>query len=339
VLIPAWQPGPQLLPLARALLARGFAALIVVDDGSGAASEGVFETIGALPGVHLLRHAVNLGKGRALKTGINYLLTTLPAVTGLITADADGQHTPEDIVRVAESLATAENRVVLGARTFAKDVPLRSRFGNLLTRRIFGFVTGAKLIDTQTGMRAFPRNMLPELLLLGGEHYEYEMTVLAHICRTGSHPLEIPIQTVYIDGNRSSHFDPIRDSMSIYFVLARFYFSSVIAAIIDFCGFSLAFTLTHNVLVSVIVGRFSSLVNFALNKKFVFQSPGSVTGTLWRYYLLVVVIGGLSYGLIWSLTRYLHWNVFAAKVTVDILLSLISFSVQRTFVFSRRRDA
>lgn len=107
------------------------------------------------------------------------------------------------------------------------------------------------------------------------------------------------------------------------------------AAGIDFAGFSLAFAATHNVLLSVAVGRLSSLVNFALNRKFVFHNRASVSGTLWRYYALVGGIATLSYLLIWTLTTHARWNVFIAKVAVDTLLSLVSFSVQRTFVFHR----
>ena len=334
VLIPAWQPDRGFIPLLTALSARGFAAIIVVDDGSGPDFEPIFAEAAAVPAIHLLRHAVNLGKGRALKTGINFFLTTFNLQT-LITADADGQHAVEDIVGVGQSLSANPTHIVLGSRTFARDIPLRSRFGNLLTRRIFAFVTGTTLTDTQTGLRAFPRSTLPALLTLEGERYEYEMTVLAHLCRTGPRPIEVPIQTIYLDANRSSHFDPIRDSMRIYFVLVRFYFSSILAAALDFAGFTLTFAFTRNILASVAVGRLSSLVNFALNKKYVFQNSASIRGTLWKYYVLAVAVAGLSYGLISTLTTYLHWNVFAAKLNVDILLSLVSFSAQRTFVFRR----
>ena len=58
-------------------------------------------------------------------------------------------------------------------------------------------------------------------------------------------------------------------------------------------------------------------------------------GRAGRYYILVAAIAALSYGLIYALTRRMHWNVFAAKVTVDVLLSLVSFSAQRTFVFRK----
>lgn len=335
LLIPAWQPTPMFPALVSDLARRGFAVLIVVDDGSSEQFQAIFATIAAIPGVEVLRHAINLGKGRALKTGFNYLLTAHPELHGVVTADADGQHTPDDIEHVARVLWSGEARAVLGARGFEHDVPLRSRLGNTLTRRVFGFLTGVNLRDTQTGLRGLPMALLPELLPLDGERYEYEMTMLAHLCRDGQRPVEVPIATVYIEDNRGSHFNPVWDSMRIYFVLVRFYASGLLAAAVDFAGFSLCFALTHNVLLSVIVGRLSSLVNYAVNRRFVFRSHASIPGSLWRYYVLAAAVAAASYGLILTLHIYAHWNVFVAKVAVDVLLSLVSFSAQRTFVFRR----
>jgi putative flippase GtrA len=161
------------------------------------------------------------------------------------------------------------------------------------------------------------------------------MSVLAYLCRRGSAPLEVPISTIYIDSNRASQFNPVRDSMRIYFVLLRFYASSLISAGIDFAGFSLTFALTRNVLASIVVGRLSSLANFLLNRRYVFRSRGKIRVALGRYYLLAFVVAIVSYGLITGLTRYWGWNVFATKVIVDTLLSLATFSIQRTLVFPR----
>jgi glycosyltransferase involved in cell wall biosynthesis len=338
MLIPVWQPETHLVGFVESLVASGFNLILIVDDGSGAASQSVFAAL-QQSGVRVLRHAVNLGKGRALKTGFNCLLTDFPELRGIVTADADGQHTLPDILRVADSLLRSDGQPVLGARAFGGQVPMRSKFGNLLTRYIFNFITGVKLRDTQSGLRGLPTSLLPELIALEGEHYEYEMTMLAHLCRKGAQLIEVPIDTVYIDSNRSSHFNPVRDSMRIYFVLVRFYMSSILAAGVDFAGFSLAFAATHNILVSVAVGRLSSLVNFAVNQRFVFRNRGPVSSALWRYYVLVVLMGSLSYGLIWTLTAWLNWNVFAAKLCVDVALSLVSFSVQRTFIFRRSQAA
>ena len=337
VLIPAWNPAEDLCPFVAGLLTVGFSAVVVVDDGSDSSCRRVFDSLNG-SGVHVLRHAVNLGKGRALKTGFNFVLDSLPHLQGVVTADADGQHRVGDVVRVADALDSLPRRTILGCRQFVGAVPVRSRFGNTVTRWVFRFVTGRGVSDTQTGLRGFPVALLPQLMGLQGERYEYEMTVLGHLCRAGSPLAEVPIATVYLDGNRSSHFDPIRDSMRIYFVLLRFYASSLIAAGIDFAGFSLAFALTHDVLTSFVVGRLSSLANFLLNKRYVFHSNTSIGGSLGRYYLLAFAMAAVSYGSIRGLTGYFGWNVFAAKLGVDTLLSFASFAVQRTFVFPIREE-
>ncbi|MGO9231169.1 MAG: glycosyltransferase [Bryobacteraceae bacterium] len=333
VLIPARRQERALAPLVDALHDAGFGAIILVDDGSPAEDQQFFASLAANTRVHLLRHAVNLGKGRALKTGINYFLTAFPDYVGLVTADADGQHSIGDIVRVASALLVAPGRAVLGCRSFAGEVPLRSRFGNVLTRVVFHFVIGLRLSDTQTGLRAFPSALLPELLASHGEQYEYEMTVLAHLCRHGQAPIEIPISTIYLEQNRSSRFNPLLDSMRIYFVLLRFYASSLTSAALDFVGFILIFALTHSVLASLIAGRLSSLANFVLNRGFVFHPGIRVGVALGRYYLLAIAVAIVSYGSIRELTGHLGWNILASKVIVETLLSLATFSVQRTFVF------
>ncbi len=338
VLIPAWQPEDRLAELVAQLVRQGFGRVIVIDDGSGDAYEPVFASVAVTERVTVLRHAVNLGKGRALKTGFNHVLALRSGIVGVVTADADGQHTPEDIQRVGEALLRSESHPVLGVRAFSGDVPLRSRFGNMLTRRVFAFLTGTSITDTQTGLRGLPLGVLPALMALDGERYEYEMTMLAHLCRGGPTPLQVPISTVYLENNRGSHFDPVWDSMRIYFVLVRFYASSLLAAGLDLLLFAICFALTGEVLLSVVVGRLSSLVNFWVNRRFVFHNEGSLGQALWRYYVLAVAIGAASYWSIVGLHQYVRWPVLLAKVCVDVLLSLLSFAVQRTFVF-RRGDA
>ena len=333
VLIPARRWEPAIEPLVQALLHVGFGAVLLVDDGSPRADHGHFDALAALPRVHLLRHAVNLGKGRALKTGINHFLTALPGFAGLITADADGQHTVQDILSVARMLHESPGRAVLGCRAFDREVPLRSRFGNAMTSVIFHFLSGRRIRDTQTGLRGFPAGLLPSLLALHGERYEYEMSVLAYLCRQGLAPMVAPIATIYLDGNRSSSFNPVLDSMRIYFVLLRFYTSALFSAGLDFVGFTLAFALTGSVLAGMVVGRLSSLANFLLNRRFVFRSGVRMPVALGRYYLLALAVAAVSYGSILILSRNWGWNVLVAKLTVETLLSLATFSVQRTFVF------
>jgi glycosyltransferase involved in cell wall biosynthesis len=216
--VPAWRPEAVLLALVEALAGSGAGAVVVVDDGSGDAFASVFASVAAVPGVKMLRHAENRGKGRALKTGFEYVLAELPEIDGVVTVDADGQHRAEDAVRVAEALGAAA--LVLGVRVLRRDAPLRSRVGNGLTRCVFARLTRVMVSDTQTGLRGYPRGMLRELLGLQGERYEYEMRVLVEVCRR-QRPVEVPIATVYLDGNRGSHFAPVMDSLRIGWVLLR----------------------------------------------------------------------------------------------------------------------
>lgn len=334
VMIPAREPEPVLPQLVQALQAAGFGLVLVINDGSSATTKEIFSETKAV-GARVLEHAVNLGKGRALKTAFNCVLSEYPAIHAVVTADADGQHTLADIVRVAQETAT-RNTPVLGSRAFAGQVPLRSRFGNTLTRYVFASVTGARLGDTQSGLRGLPRDVLAPLMLLEGERYEFEMNMLAYLCRADRKPVEVPIETVYIEGNRSSHFNPIWDSMRIYFVLARFVLSSVAAAALDFLLFTMTFALTHNIAAAVIVGRISSLVNFTLNRRFVFRTHRALWRTLLEYYVLVAAVALASYAAITLLSHRYGWKVIAAKIAADAILSLVSFSVQRTFIFRQK---
>ncbi|MBC5809389.1 MAG: glycosyltransferase family 2 protein [Candidatus Eremiobacteraeota bacterium] len=211
--------------LVRELLDAGFGHVILADDGSDRDHRAPFDAFSTDGRVRVVRHETNRGKGSTLKTAFRYLLAHVPEAEHVVTADADGQHRASDILAVTTAAREEPGRLVLGSRIFGGDVPLRSRFGNAVTRHVFRAIAGRMLADTQTGLRAFPRAMLEPFVSIRGERYEYEMNVLAHACRT-AFPLEVPIATIYVAGNAASHFDPVRDSMRIYFGLLRFYFSS-----------------------------------------------------------------------------------------------------------------
>ena len=335
VLIPAFNPDPALLETVDGLCSLGFRDFVLVDDGSAAGSAWIFDRLAAREGCVVLRHAANLGKGRALKTGLNHFLLHFPEHCGVVTVDADGQHRPQDAALVAGALLERTKQLILGARTFSGKVPLRSRAGNVMTRYLLGLLTGRRLRDTQSGLRGIPRAAAPVLLALDGERYEYEMNMLLEAPREGFGIFETPISTVYLEGNRSSHFNPLLDSMRIYFVLLRFCFSSLLAAAVDLGAFAAAYYLTGRLLGSLIAARLmSSLLNFLLNKAFVFHSRAALARSLLSYYLLVGFILMSSYLLIWSLTGKLGVPVIAAKILVDTVLWLATFAVQRIFIFA-----
>ena len=220
LVLPAYEPSPQLPQLMRAL-SDAFAAVVVVDDGSRRTAD-VFAETAALPGVRLLRHAANRGKGAALKTAFADVLRAFPDAAGVVTADADGQHLPEDIRRVAAATDAHPDRVTLGVRSFGgRDVPFRSRLGNLWTCGEFFLLTGTWIRDTQTGLRGIPRALLPRFAALAGDRYDYESRMLVAAAKLPQPPVQIPITTVYESGNATSHYRPLADTLSTQAALVR----------------------------------------------------------------------------------------------------------------------
>lgn len=223
VLIPALKPGERLLGVIDGLLAiEPQLRIILVNDGSPPEYDPVFTTAAQRPSVTLLRHEHNLGKGAALRTGIRHFLDHAQENEILVTADADGQHLAADILAVAARAAQHPQSLVLGCRAFAGQVPWRSRFGNNLTRYFFRLFSGLRLTDTQTGLRAIPRALLPRLLSVKASRYEFELEMLMLAMRQGISFETVPIQTVYLDGNNASHFHPLFDSLRVYSVFARY---------------------------------------------------------------------------------------------------------------------
>jgi glycosyltransferase involved in cell wall biosynthesis len=221
ILIPAYCPGRELAGVIHSIRETAMIPVVVVDDGSGPPYESVFRQIQSETSVVVLRHDVNRGKGAALKTGLDYVLANCPGVMGVVTADADGQHEAADILAVSARFTAEPSCLVLGSRRFDSDVPWRNRFGNQITRAVFRTLVGVRLSDTQTGLRAIPREFLPSLLNISENGYEFEMAMLIASRRIGLRILEEPIKTVYGGAKSQSHFKPFADSAKIYGVLFR----------------------------------------------------------------------------------------------------------------------
>ena len=156
IIIPAYEPDARLLGLIDELNKSGIGPVIVVNDGSeGAEYKEIFEDA-SRRGARLLTHAVNMGKGRALKDAFNYCLNEYDDLLGVITADSDGQHTTEDIEKCKEALIQSgqDQALVLGCRNFNESgIPARSVFGNKTTSRVMKLLLGLSISDTQTGLR------------------------------------------------------------------------------------------------------------------------------------------------------------------------------------------
>ena len=221
LVIPAYEPA-RTLPALVASLAPDFASVVVVDDGSRTPEAAdAFAALGGTPSVRLLRHAVNRGKGAALKTAFADILRNAPGCAGVVTADADGQHLADDIRRVADATLANPGRITLGVRSFSGSVPFRSRFGNFWACGEFFLLTRRWVRDTQTGLRGIPCALLPRLITLAGDRYDYEARMLVAATRLPGGPVQISIATVYQDGNKTSHYRPLADTLNTQSALIR----------------------------------------------------------------------------------------------------------------------
>ena len=352
ILIPSLEPDDRLPAYAAKLRESGFEQVVVVDDGSSAATQPIFDQIDAMDGCKVLHHDVNHGKGVALKTGYTWIRDNCPDCVGVITADADGQHTVEDCIRLAEKLCEGKRALYLGSRDFSQpDVPPRSRTGNRITSVVFKLLYGQWLQDTQTGLRAFLKDDLQFMIDVEGERYEYEMKVLIACARAGIPMLPITIQTIYENDNAGSHFHPVRDSIRIYKVILgsfiKFMGASIASFVIDFILLTL---LANTVLAPVAHGAFFSKVlarcvsapcNFYLNSKYVFAEPLS-RRTFLRYVLLAVVIMLLSALGVEQLMSWLRFPtaiIGLVGIIVDVVLYLVSYRVQNKWVFAPEKES
>lgn len=335
ILIPAYEPDERLLDLIIQLLNCELGPIVVIDDGSGPAYSRIFTLVKSLR-CTVLTHETNLGKGRALKTGFAHIQRAgLPGP--IITADSDGQHLPHDIQRIYEAVQKQTvPGMVLGSRRFSGKVPLRSRFGNTVTRAVFTLTTGNKVYDTQTGLRGFPLSMLSWLSDLPGERFEYEMNMLLTASTAGYPITEEYIDTVYLDENKSSHFRPVADSLRIYYPILLFSTSSLLSALLDFALLFIVHYFSSNLLLSVVVARLcSSVFNYSMNRRYVFMGGPTkrVYQTFPKYFALVLLILLLNYGLLYFYNEKLIIPLLAAKILTEASIFVFSYWAQRRFVY------
>ena len=214
IVIPAYNPPQGLIKLITDLKSFGISNVLVINDGSDPSHNKLFERL-TKDHTIVLKHPINRGKGAALKTGMAYFMDKIHGSPGIVTADADGQHTAEDILLLVESLEKEPETVFMGVRNISlSKTPLRNFLGNRIACVLLRSTTGKGLSDTQSGLRALPASVIPQLLRLEGQKFEYETQMLVHIIRSGTNIKEIPICTIYSKSIKT-YFKPFLDSWSI----------------------------------------------------------------------------------------------------------------------------
>ena len=363
-LIPAYQPDEKLIVLLKELSQKTDYSIIVVNDGSRKECDPIFKAAEEYSTV--ISYEVNRGKGAALKTGISYIIENTDC-DGIVTLDADGQHTVSDTQKTVDALEKNPGSFIVGGRAFTGNVPARSKFGNTVTRLVFKLSTGASVRDTQTGLRAFSRDVIKKLGELNGDRYEYEMNVLL-ACTKKDIPIhEIPIETIYIEENKSSHFNPLKDSWKIYKLIIKFAIPSLLLFVLA-SGLSWAidtgiyylmlhlfgdtesvvgvgvFCQIFDATICFIIARvISAPMNYFFNKVIVFRSKGKTAQRLFEYCLLAagILVGGAAIMSIVENTvpaeSFFAPYIPYLKHVIDVIMFAVSWFVQRLVIFKRKR--
>ena len=357
VVLPSLDPDEKLIAVVDGLLEHGFSDIILVNDGSKQENLHYFTDLAAQhPEITLLHHEVNKGKGAALKNAFRYFLANRPEGFGVVTVDGDNQHHPADTRACCEHMMQT-GHTVLGCRDFNQaDVPARSSFGNKTTSLIFKIFVGMTISDTQTGLRAIPRKVLEELVDVYGDRFEYETNMLLAFKTKGIVFDEVKIRTVYIEENKSSHFRVIHDSWRIYkLILAHFFrytLSSITCFVVDSGMVFLLTKILGSILadpllsgISTVGARVvSSLINFFMNKKLVFQSNVSTGRAMLRYYalaipqLLVQWIANQGLYTLLGITEQQAFLRTVIHILVMCVLFLVSFTIQQRWVFAPQKS-
>ena len=348
VLIPALDPDEKLPQYLDALEEAGFCHMLIIDDGSHADRQPIFDAIEKRATCRVLHHDVNRGKGAALKTGYRDLMEHAPGIQWVLTADSDGQHTAADCLKVCEAAFAGQDALYLGSRDFSLDfIPPKSRFGNRCTSAVFKLLYGTWLPDTQTGLRVFSASHLPMMIETAGERYEYEMNVLIACSRKKLPMIPVTIETIYENNNEGTHFHPIRDSYRIYKVILgnfiRFIASSLVCVLIDQAAAALLaewllplLGMTDRTTILWVSGFAARLIsaccNFYINKQLVFSLKQHTGRAAVKYALLCILIICLSNAGV-SLLTALGAARWIAKLLCDTLLSIVSYRLQRSWVF------
>lgn len=342
-LIPAYEPEENMLDLLENIKKDTDMDIVVVNDGSSDACKDIFSK--AKEFAIVLEHEVNKGKGRALKTGLNYINDNYRGEYIVVTMDADGQHTIEDALKICDLVKKSPDILVLGKRFFGEDVPLRSRFGNAMTRLVYKIATGVKVYDTQTGLRAFSYKLLPLMLEIKGERYEYEINVLMECSKNNIEIKEIDIATIYINNNSGSHFNVFKDSYRIYKEIFKFCAASIICFLVDYALYciGLVFTVSLGKGLSTVVSNVfarivSSVLNFTLNKKVVFKRKGNTLKLAISYFMLALCILAGNTIVLKMFVEVFNIDTKIAKLITELIFFIISWFIQKFLIFKKKEE-
>ncbi len=345
IIIPTLNPDKKIIRLVQDLKKEEFNMFVIVNDGSTKEYEKIFKQLESL-GCKVTKHKINEGKGKAIKTGINFADKNFKDFIGYITVDGDYQHLPKDVKKVALKMEDDDTKIVLGERNLkGKNVPIKSRIGNGFSTLFFKIQTGVYVEDTQTGLRGIPCRYRDFAMQVEGSRYEYEMNFLREAALNKINFEMVKIETVYENNNEGTHFRPLKDAYLIYKEPINFTLIAIISSVIDVGLFTILYNIFSNIVftmvnlnvisaLSNVIARVSSgIFNFSMNKMVAFKSRGNAKKQLVKYILLFITQMCISTFLV-SMASNLPINITVAKIIIDFTIFFVNYFVEKRFIFN-----
>lgn len=215
VVIPAFNEGLR-LPLVVNEVKKYVADIIIVDDGSNEKNSAVIAQL--IDQATVIRHRINLGKGAAMRTGVEAAIAR--GAEAIVLMDGDGQHQASDVSRLLKKLESEDLDIVFGSRTIGKDMPLVMMLGNKFLSLCSSFLFGLYVSDTQSGFRAFRTRAYPALCW-DSPRYAVETEMIANAAKKKLKSGEVQVQTIYHDDYKGT---TVIDGLRIFFNLLKWKF-------------------------------------------------------------------------------------------------------------------
>ncbi len=333
-LIPAYKP-LKLLPDLVCKLSENGIKVVIVNDGSGDEFNDIFEKCSQYADICV--HKINMGKGAALKTGLGYIYDRYGEESVIVTVDADGQHAIKDALAILSTAEVNPHTLVFGSRKFTGKVPFRSRIGNELTEIAYDVFSGVKMCDTQTGLRAFTGDLIPDLLNISGQRYEYEINMLFGFTKKRIKIIEHEIETIYLNDNSSSHFHPIRDTLRLHWQIFKASSYSHISIAVEYILFALIWLISDKLIIANAVSKsVSALLRFILNRKFGFAPQKNALRSAIKYVFISLGIIVLNTTILYIVITFCSVPPLLSKLIIILFGYIISWIVKKLTMHIRR---
>ncbi len=341
IIIPAYNPPIKLFEALLTKLEGAFKHVLIVNDGSDESFNDFFKKLERK--YHVLKHEYNLGKGEAIKTAYRFAYDNYKDVLAYVVIDCDNQHDIEDMINCCKAAIERPDSLVIGVRDFSLDtVPFKSKAGNKITRLMFKWLFNKDITDTQTGLRAISPNIVDKLLAVSGSRYNYELKCLITCCEENIPIVEVPIKTIYIENNKESRFNPVKDSFIIYKEFINYYLRLFIPYLISLLVFLIVFYFMNSnndlkalIIVNIIAGIINIVTNIIMNYRNIYKHNNLGNNLVYILKkILKIFIAGFFIYICYNL---LNINLLLSKVLVDIILTIIIFLIFRNVGFKNEK--